>query len=374
MAQRRYFLDWLRVFAFGLLIVFHVGLLYASWGYVYKSPRLAPDIEWALILFSPWRIVLLFFISGVACRFLMNKLAPGAFTKDRVLRLVPVILLGMLVINPTQNYIELLTEGAIEPGYVRFWFGSYLTSAPFPGRMFPTWDHLWFLVYLFVYILVLGGLYAVLPRAFSSQNKKPLPAYILVIVPALWLVIANHLVEDRQPSTFGLVDDWAVHFRSAGLFAFGVIAAFNEPFWAWCRRNRTRLLALSAVLFVLFAGQRALSQREAFEPLWFMVTRSLTNGLYAWSMILTVAGYAAHYLAQSSRPLIYLTTAVLPIYVLHQPVMIFAAWQIFPLELPLLLEGTLLLTLTAAGSLALYEVLVRRFILMRLAFGLKRKA
>ena len=374
MNERKYFLDWLRVFAFGLLVVFHVGLMYASWWAVYKSPRLVPEIEWILILFSPWRIVLLFFISGVACRFLIGKLSPGAFTGDRLLRLVPVILLGMFVINPTQNYIELVTEGTIDTGYFEFWFGTYLSSASIPGRVFPTWDHLWFLVYLLVYILALAACYVLAPGAFRAAGRRRLPVQVLVVAPALWLALADHLVTNIQPSTFDFVNDWAVHFRSAGLFGFGVIAAFDEEFWNWCRRHRAPLAIVSLILLGLVVAQRALSLVEAFDAFWYAFTRGTARGLYAWSVILTLAGYTAQYLNKRSSILSYLTVAILPIYVLHQPVMIFAAWQLFPHELPLAIEGALLLVITGAGSLALYEVIIRRFNPVRLAFGLKRKS
>src|SRR5690242_15920161 len=102
MGERKYFLDWLRVGAFFLLILFHVGMLYVTWGYNLKSPRIFPDLEYAMNLVSPWRLALLFFISGVASRFLLSKLGARGFAKDRVRRLLPVILLGMLVINPPQ--------------------------------------------------------------------------------------------------------------------------------------------------------------------------------------------------------------------------------------------------------------------------------
>jgi glucan biosynthesis protein C len=151
MGERKYFLDWLRVIAFCLLILFHVGMLYVTWSYNLKSERIFPDLELAMIALSPWRLVLLFFISGVASRFLLEKLSAGGFARDRLRRLLPVILLGIFVIIPPQVYVEMLSKGLVDSGYLEFWFGSYLTSASFPNRTLPTWDHLWFLVYLLFY-------------------------------------------------------------------------------------------------------------------------------------------------------------------------------------------------------------------------------
>jgi glucan biosynthesis protein C len=100
MNVRKYFLDWLRVLAFATLIVFHVGMLYVSWRYNLKSPRLYPAIEPWMSAISAWRLALLFLISGVASRFLIAKLGAGAFARDRLRRLLPVILTGMFVVIP----------------------------------------------------------------------------------------------------------------------------------------------------------------------------------------------------------------------------------------------------------------------------------
>src|SRR5690348_15418982 len=107
MGERKYFLDWLRVSAFGFLILFHVGMLYVSWPFNLKSPRLAPEIEPWMTALGAFRLPLLFFISGVAARFLMARLGPGQFALDRVRRLLPAILFAMFVVIPPQTYIEL---------------------------------------------------------------------------------------------------------------------------------------------------------------------------------------------------------------------------------------------------------------------------
>ena len=47
---RRYDLDWLRIVAFGLLILYHVGMFYVTWGWHVKSTYAGPSVE-------PWRTV-----------------------------------------------------------------------------------------------------------------------------------------------------------------------------------------------------------------------------------------------------------------------------------------------------------------------------
>jgi len=64
---------------------------------------------------------------------------------------------------------------------------------------------------------------------------------------------------------------------------------------------------------------------------------------------------------------------VLPIYVLHQPILLVTAFWLFPLRLPLPIEVLLLAGATGLGSFAIYETCIRPFAVTRFLFGLKPK-
>ena len=65
--MRRYDLDWLRITAFGLLIGYHVGMLYVPWAFHVKSEyRGGPGLVALMLASNPWRLPLLFVISGAA--------------------------------------------------------------------------------------------------------------------------------------------------------------------------------------------------------------------------------------------------------------------------------------------------------------------
>src|SRR3546814_18623355 len=64
---RRHDIDALRVIAFGLLIVYHVGMVYVpDWGFHVKSDYQAEWLQSPLIAPSRWRIQLRFMISSIA--------------------------------------------------------------------------------------------------------------------------------------------------------------------------------------------------------------------------------------------------------------------------------------------------------------------
>jgi glucan biosynthesis protein C len=358
MAGRKYHLDWLRVLAFGLLIPFHAAMLYVRWWYPLKSPRLVPSLEWPLMLLTPWRMALVFVISGVACHHLIARLGAGGFARDRLRRLVPVILTGMLAVNAFQSWAEHKAQSTTQLGFLAFW-PHYLAM--------PRWDHLWFLVYLLPYTL----LFALAWRLKGARNLPRIPLAVLLLAPAIWLVVTGMVVDRIAPRTDALFNDWGQHLKWLGLFAAGVALAMREDAWAWLQDHCVPLLGATLALALQVLVDHALFQRGLLSPPWDWITWNLATGLYGWAAILTLLGFAAHYLSRPSPQLAYLNTAILPVYVLHQPILIGAAWQLFGLALPLPLEAAMLVAITAFGALALYHFAIRPFRVTRFLFGLK---
>lgn len=81
--QRRHDLDWLRVIAFGLLLLYHVGMYYVTWDWHVKSPTTQLMLEPVMLLSSPWRISLLLLISGVATTFVLRSSRRACCIDDR---------------------------------------------------------------------------------------------------------------------------------------------------------------------------------------------------------------------------------------------------------------------------------------------------
>jgi hypothetical protein len=360
---RKYFLDWLRVLAFTTLIFFHVGMLYVSWRYNLKSPRLYPAIEPWMSALSAWRLALLFMISGVASRFLIDKLGPSGFASNRLRRLLPVILTGMFVVIPPQTYVVLVSRGITHMDFPTFWWTQYLranqTLVRPLGMTMPTWDHLWFLVYLLLYTLAAAALVS-LARRRTTRARPPISPWILILAPPVWLVFTNLLILTRAPVTDALVNDWGAHLKWVGMFVTGFAAARQDRFWSLLESHRGKALAVAAILLAI--------QSKVNDPAW-----SVVSGLYAWAAICALCGFARASLNRPSPLLSHLNEAVLPVYVLHQPILLITAFWLFPLRLALPVEVLLLVSATFLGSFALYEAFIRPFAATRFLFGVKPK-
>jgi surface polysaccharide O-acyltransferase-like enzyme len=370
MGTRKYFLDWLRVLAFAMLVFFHIGMLYVTWGYNLKSPRIYPAIEWGMEAISPWRMPLLFVISGVACRFLIGKLGAGNFALNRLARLGLVVVTGMLLVNPLQVWVQLISQGDTAKGYFDFWTTSYLVSDPTYikalGRPMPTWDHLWFLVYLLNYTLIFACVFALLP----NRKRRAVPLWMFFVLPAVWMATTNVLMGTIAPFTHALINDWAAHLKWFGLFAVGAMLANRDDFWTSVRDNRRRLAFVAVTFACVYLSYRLPWIGERKVLAWTVFYRC-AEGAFSWSAVLAIVGYAAHFLDRPSAQLRYLNDAVLPIYVLHQPILLTAAFLVFPLNLPIGIEMLALVIATAVGPLMVYHLAIRPWRPVRWLFGLK---
>jgi peptidoglycan/LPS O-acetylase OafA/YrhL len=124
--ERRIDLDWIRIIAFGLLILYHVGMLFVPWDFHVKSVHIMPGLEPLMLVLNPWRLSLLFLVSGAATRFMSMKLQPRALFAARAARLLPPVVFGMLVIVPPQSYFQVVQNWGYSGGFVEFYFTHYL--------------------------------------------------------------------------------------------------------------------------------------------------------------------------------------------------------------------------------------------------------
>ncbi|HSD16174.1 MAG TPA: acyltransferase family protein [Thermomonas sp.] len=379
--QRRHDLDWVRILAFALLVPYHVGMYYVSWDWHVKSPELVPALEPLMILSAPWRLALLFLVSGVATAHLLAK-RPAGFLRERSWRLLLPLLFGMYVVVPPQAYLELVEKvaGGYHAGYPGF-MADYLKGGDLycmaPGDCVdaPTWNHLWFVAYLWSYSAILWVLCRLLPRSLRDRAagfvRKACSGQGILWWPMLALAAARVLVYPHAPSSHDLVDDAYNHLQYGLVFAIGYLLASADGVWEQLRRYRHRMLLLAITSYgLMLSVYIAFDGVDPMPAAWPSLARSLW-GVMEWTAIAAILGYARNWNPKDSPLLRYLTAAVFPFYILHQTVIVLLAHNLKPLRIPPALEGPVLILATYGLCLLGYEF-VRRIGWLRPLFGLKR--
>lgn len=387
---RRHDIDALRVIAFGLLILYHVGMVYvAEWDFHVKSVHRAEWLQWPMIALNRWRMPLLFMLSGIALGLAMASRPSLSLGASRSWRLLLPLLFGMLAIVPVQAYCEARANGAIAPGFGAFLW-RYLQLRPWPDGGWSgaeygvTWNHLWYLAYVWLYsvlALVCAPLLESRPvrrmrdGLFGLQGVTRIVAWIAL--PAAWCFACLWWLMPRFPETHALWGDAFAHAKYGTFFLAGWLVAREKRFWSGLHTMRRWTLgfALAAITLELSlrAAGRYLPAAEipawALHVNWTMIER-IARGLYSWVALLAIFGWAGALLDRPFRWLPYASQAVFPWYVLHQSLIVALAFWIDPFGLGPWLEPAVVIAGTVAGCALLHEFVIRRSGVLRPLFGL----
>lgn len=380
--KRRYDLDWLRIIAFGLLIFYHIGMFYVSWGFHVKSVHASEAAESVMKLLNPWRLPLLFFISGVAIRFALDKAKLGRFTWQRSVRLFIPIVFGMWVIVMPQAWLQLLESGEINMGIKEF-YALYLTGDMTTySTPLPTWNHLWYVVYLLVYTWILIPI--IRPIAWFMERRGAriskvifrgnLGVCFVLALPTLPFLINTIWLSPVFPSTHALFGDWANHQLYFSIFIFAVFIAKDVHFWQAVERAFIPALILSGLIILTASLAWGLDMKQSSHSAFNMIEffeEQARKSIYAWFAIIALLGAGMRWLNRPSPALTYMTEAIFPWYILHQTLIIMAGYWLTRQGLSVWVEFILVCLATILGCALIHEVLIRRWTFIRPLFGLK---
>lgn len=235
---RLYFLDWLRIVALMVLILYHVGMYYVRWDFHVKSPFAGPGLEPWMKLSGLWRMDLLFMVSGAATALILKAGATGGLLRKRTKFLLLPLLCGMVLVVPPQSYFEVVQKFSYNGDYLDFlklYFSHYKGFCQNGDCLvLPTWNHLWFLPYLWLYTALLWAVVKVLPTTLASiagLAQRILAGPALVVLPITIIFAVRITLFARYPSSHAMWGDWFNHAMYFGMFVAGAIFAAQPPLW-----------------------------------------------------------------------------------------------------------------------------------------------
>ena len=356
--ERHYGLDWLRIGAFALLILYHVGMVFVPWDYHVKLP----GPRWAtvpMLAINPWRLALLFVVSGYASRALLARTAGlGAFARSRSARLLVPLLFGMAVIVPPQPWAELASKYRYAASYPTFWSRDYFTFSGIRGVPLPTWNHLWFVAYLWLYTMALAAALAVLPERVRAALQRGFDVLFsgpaVLVVPLLWLVAVDLWLFPGGRETHALIDDGLAHaiYLPAFLFGFGLAAA--PPVLATLVHWWKPMAAVTTLSYAFAAWVEWQWSGDAIPPYPLGHCFSFARAVQGWSAIAALIGFADSRWNHDHRWRPMLTEAVFPFYLIHQTIIVVVAWALTSAGLGMATNFAILVAATVAGCWAFY--------------------
>lgn len=343
---RRYDIDWLRVIAIGLLLIYHIAIVFQPWGAMLQflqSDKPLLSLWTPMTMLNIWRIPLLFFVSGMGVCFAIIKRNWKQLIMERTKRILLPLLFGIV---------------AIVPIHVLIWQKYYsqdLTYSPGQG-------HLWFLANIFIYVLVLSPVFFYLKSneegRFMRWLKKIFSNPLGLLLITIPFVIEAMLVKPLIYEMYFM----SLHGFLLGLiaFLFGFCCVLSgDTFWNTILRWRWLYLAMAIVLYAI-----RLSVFNLESPHYMMAVES-----NFW--IFAVFGFGYKYLNRPSKALSYLSQGAYPIYIIHMIFLYLGSYFILPLDMSLMTKFILIVVFTTGGCFAMYDMLIRRVKFLRPLFGLK---
>lgn len=368
--ERLYYLDWLRVLAFGLLFVFHSARFFDDYGWHLKNDEHSMLANILVGFTHGWRMHLIFFISGAGTYFAL-KSRKGAFIKDRFTRLIIPYIFGVVLLVPPQKYYEFIHNNWFTGCYSEFIKGYPLgLMEQHPGATLEWTGHLglhiWYLAFLFAMTLVYLPLLKIITKPnvlskgllYLSNHLAGLFVFILPVVISEVLLRPEH----------GEYLNWADFFQYSMFFLIGYIFMACDNYIGLIKRYTYLFLALATISSLyIFSHYPEINQGET-------LLKSCINAMIricsSFSWVVFFFGISQRKLNINKRYLDSLNTSVLPIYILHQTVIIGIGFYVISTNYSVLIKFLIILISSLITTILLYQI-IKRFNALRFIFGMK---
>jgi len=368
---RQYYIDWLRVLAILIIFTFHSARFFDSLDWHVKNTVTTTGFSIYITFISSWIMPLFFVLSGASIYYALQSRSTGYFAKERVTRLlVPLVIVGIFILAPPQVYLERLSHGDFSGNFFAFIPEYFKGNYDFGDGNFPVFGlHLWFLLTLFIYSMILLPLFipnkqtlkSLLSR-FSKYFEKWW-ALLLLALPIFVLELSRYAIGMDQAG-------WSILVYLL-LLAYGYLIFSNTKIQAVIRKYTFAFLGVAIALSILHIILRYVVEVDTSSLSPQNVGIQLERAFNVWLWILAFIGLGMRYLQRNNRFVQYANEAVLPFYILHQTIIVLIGYFIVQWNISIGVKYVLVLIICFPVIMAIYHLLVRRFNVLRFLFGMR---
>jgi glucan biosynthesis protein C len=361
---RLHYLDSLRVLAVFVVFLFHSSRPFTTVDFLVTNEEMSIVAMVVFLAFlAPWGMPFFFLLAGAGTWLALQRRNARQFAAERFSRLLVPYLVGSALLTPLQGYFDWQFSVLVDD-----FAGSYLQF--FVVDRWPGWNptisdwlgyHLWFLAFLFAFsVLALpllqwlkgtSGRSLVSRLADACECRGGILAFILPLVAIQLSLRPLCPVE---------------HCWSDVLYDFSFFLA-GYLLWLVLAAGIAALLGILATV-ALGEAETLFTTPGSFAYYLFWALACID----AWCWSLTMFYVGMRFLDFSNRWMRYGQQAVVPFYLLHQPVIVAIAFYVVQWQTGITVKWLVLIPVSFAVTLGLYELLIRRLAPLRVLFGMKR--
>lgn len=394
-APRLYAIDWLRLIAVFAVFLFHIAHIFDLAGQandITHDP--APSVRdsetsVALSVFAffvyQWVMPVIFVLAGMTAWFSLRSRKGRRYVRERLSRLLVPFLFGSLILIPWNGYLSALNHRTFSGSYYSYLpvhFKRIWDALKIPqfhhglSALYMTSWHLWFLAFLLLFSLLALPLFL---RAGAEPHGRT-QTYLADLCETPWglaaLGLPIMLTKLSLNAAFPSFLDWSDTLIFFLLFIYGWLFMTDPRFVRVLAGQAAAWFVVGCICYGIILGTYALG----LLPQWLShPSYSLGYSLYeilvsvdTWAWLLAIVGLGLRLLNFRTASLEYATEATLPFYILHQPIVLTIAFVVVQYQVGMVWKVATIGVTAFLTTILVYEFAVRRSVVLRTLFGMKR--
>ncbi len=333
-AQRLFFIDNWRSALIILVLLHHLAVVYGAGApFYYVEPPAANDGAAFLTLLvfilinQSWFMGALFLLSGYFTPGSFERKGPGAFLKDRLIRLGIPLIVYFFVLNPVASI------GAYQMPSSLTGITSPLSWRSYPGMVGP--GPLWFVAMLLVFDLVYAA-WRWMTRKRPRQSVPSSPGGLAILIFVIALALATYLLRIVVPLGRFVAGFPTLAYlpQYASFFVLGAVASRGN--WFETIPGKTGKagliwsLAATVILFPIALTGLSPDPLSAIKNMlggghWQSAVYALWDSSVSVGLCLGVIAFFRRFLDRAGRLGTFLSRQSFTVYVIHAPILVFLA-------------------------------------------------
>ncbi len=359
--ERRYDVDWLRVIAIFTLFLYHSAKAFDMTLWHIKNDVQSLGMTIFVAVLSAWIMPLFFILSGMSIYYSLRKREAGQFIRERVMRIMVPYLFGIFGLLYIHVYYEALFWG---------YEGSFFKSYPLPYftlEVFP-WHgiYLWYLFYLFIFSLVALPFFM---HFRKEENREKITNFMRIINKpgAIFLLLIPLIITEIVNRVMGLD---TMGYGGWQIPSYFVILIYGYLFASYSKSNE--LFEKNIKIAVVIAPIASFISGAVYFAFFNILLFGIFWPLAGLSWLIIILGIGSRKLNFNHERLGFLNEIVLPLYILHQTVIVVVDYYVVSLDTVVIVKYLLVIALALPITLGLV-MLVRTNNVTRFLFGMRLK-